>query len=121
MERALYELLFTDKQNNKLLTYFLYISSVFFLCIPSYILYLAFKDSENTEDELIKKHIKNCLNYTLSFSIYLGISLVLSLFVIGLYILPYILIAYPVFLVISIVNLIEHKYYSLPFKIKFIK
>lgn len=77
--------------------------------------------STKKESLLIREHSRNSLNFQISISIYILVSLILILFVIGFFLITLCVVLQLVFVLVAAVNAEKNEIYQYPLTIQFIK
>ncbi len=103
-------------QDSKNMALILWIGSIFFGFIPGLIFYLVQKD-----DSYIQDQAKESLNWSITAAIAYIIALVLSVVVIGVFLLPVIALCHLVFCIMGAVASSKGKAFRVPFAIRLLK
>lgn len=93
-----------------------WIGAIFFGFIPGLVLYLMKKD-----DTFVVDHAKENLNFSITYAIAFFACMVLSVIVIGAFLMPIVAIAYLVFCIIAAVKASNGETYRVPFILRLLK
>lgn len=103
--------------DEKLMAMLIYVSSLFTYFIGPLIIWLLKRD----ESEFVDYHGKEYLNFVISYSIYLLVSSILTIFLIGFILAPVVTILSFIFTIIAAVKSYGGETYQIPLVIRFIK
>lgn len=103
-------------QDSKNLALLMWIGTIFFGFIPGLIFYLLKKD-----DEFILTHSKEALNWTITAIIAYIVALILSVIVIGVFLLPVIGLSHLIFCILGAIKSSNAKEFKVPVSIRLIK
>ncbi|WP_370296809.1 DUF4870 domain-containing protein [Rossellomorea marisflavi] len=103
--------------DEKLMAMLIYVSSLFTYFIGPLIIWLLKRD----ESEFVDYHGKEYLNFVISYSIYLLVSSILTIVLIGFILAPVVTILSFIFTIIAAVKSYGGETYQIPLVIRFIK
>jgi len=105
----------SSKSNNNVLAAITHILGIFISFIGALVVYIVVDDKE------VKKHAKNALNWQISTIIYVIISMILTIVLIGFVLLVIVGILNVIFCIIAAIKASDGKLWEYPLAIKFLK